>query len=149
MVVAIQGYLTPPLGTVVLVGVLWERANAIGAVAALAAGGSFGLVRLALATAYSSKECEWDTGSFAYIFVFMNFMHFSIVLTVITACTIVAVSLATEPPPDDTKKLVVNLGGIFTADDDDNKYASWVRPALLGSAGLAMGSAVFLWVYFA
>ena len=106
-------------------------------------------MRLALATVYSSKNCEWEEGSFAHTFVFMNFMHFSIVLTLITAFTIVVVSLNTEPPDEGVKQLVVDLGSILTVNEDDRKYPSWVRSALMGSGALSMALAVFLWVYFA
>ena len=86
---SVQGYISPPIAAVFLFGLLWPRANAAGALAALLTGLVLGVARLSMEA----------TGTDAGWFVDVNFLHFAIVLFVICTAVLFIVSLATAPPP--------------------------------------------------
>jgi SSS family solute:Na+ symporter len=89
---SVQAYISPPIAAVFLIGVLWPRANARGALAALFAGLVLGLGRLVVEVGGVALPValEW--------FATMNFLHFAIVLFVVCAAVLVLVSVWTRPP---------------------------------------------------
>jgi len=89
---SVQAYISPPIAAVFLFGVLWPRANARGALAALFMGLVLGMARLVLELSGASTE------GWLGRLVAMNFLHFAILLFLLCAVVLVAVSLATRPP---------------------------------------------------
>ena len=89
---SVQAYISPPIAAVFLIGVLWPRANARGALAALLTGLVLGSARLVLELNRESLS-GW-AGGLASI----NFLHFAILLFVLCAAVLVLVSLLTRPP---------------------------------------------------
>ncbi len=90
---SVQAYISPPIAAVFLIGILWKRVNAQGAMAALLSGFVLGVLRLVL---------ELNKGSLDGIlltYASINFLHFAIVLFVICSMILVFVSLMTAPPP--------------------------------------------------
>jgi solute:Na+ symporter, SSS family len=89
---SVQAYISPPIAAVFLIGVLWPRANAHGALAALLTGLVLGSTRLVLELNRSSLQGwpQWLAS--------MNFLHFAILLFALCAAVLVLVSLATRPP---------------------------------------------------
>jgi SSS family solute:Na+ symporter len=89
---SVQAYLSPPIACVFLLGVLWARANARGAVATLAIGFVLGMSRLALEAAQvgGGGPLAWFVGS--------NFLHFAFGLFVLSAAVMAVVSVLTAPP---------------------------------------------------
>ena len=83
---SVQAYISPPIAAVFLLGVLWPRANARGALAALFSGLVLGLGRLVVEVGEVAMPAglEW--------FGSMNFLHFAIVLFVVCSATLVLVS---------------------------------------------------------
>jgi SSS family solute:Na+ symporter len=90
---SVQAYISPPIAAVFLVGLLWPRANAKGAVAALALGFVLGFGRLALEL---NAPIGWAP---AAAFAQVNFLHFAVLLFAISVAALVLVSLVTAPPP--------------------------------------------------
>jgi SSS family solute:Na+ symporter len=89
---SVQAYIAPPIAAVFLFGVLWARANAAGASAALAVGAVLGVARL-------TAEALWSGATGAVgAFVGVNFLHFAFLLFVLCAVVLVTVSLMTAPP---------------------------------------------------
>jgi SSS family solute:Na+ symporter len=89
---SVQAYISPPIAAVFLLGVLWPRANARGALAALVTGLVLGLSRLVL-------ELNGTTlPGMAQRLVTMNFLHFAILLFVLCTGVLAVVSLLTQPP---------------------------------------------------
>jgi SSS family solute:Na+ symporter len=89
---SVQAYISPPIAAVFLIGVLWPRANARGALAALLTGLVLGSLRLVLelnGTALSG----WPSALAS-----INFLHFAVLLFLLCAAVLVIVSLCTEPP---------------------------------------------------
>src|SRR5688572_9318976 len=89
---SVQAYISPPIAAVFLIGVLWPRANARGALSALFTGLVLGVGRLML------EVNEVSTSGWLGALVSMNFLHFAILLFVLCAAVLVLVSLATQPP---------------------------------------------------
>jgi solute:Na+ symporter, SSS family len=92
---SVQAYISPPIAAVFLFGVAWPRANRHGAIAALATGAVLGSARFILELNRTSALTQ---SSMIAPFVTMNFLHFAIVLFVVSAVLLVVVSLASEAP---------------------------------------------------
>jgi SSS family solute:Na+ symporter len=90
---SVQAYISPPIAAVFLIGVLWKRVNAKGAMAALLAGFVLGMGRLVA----ELNRASLDGMLLGY--ASMNFLHFAIFLFVVCSVILVVVSLATPPPP--------------------------------------------------
>ncbi|MDX1578112.1 MAG: sodium/solute symporter, partial [Gemmatimonadota bacterium] len=90
---SVQAYISPPIAAVFLIGLLWRRMNATGAMAALLTGFVLGMGRL---VAELSKD---SLSGLLYAYADINFLHFAVVLFVICTGVLVAVSLFTAPPP--------------------------------------------------
>ncbi|PAP74950.1 sodium:solute symporter [Rubrivirga marina] len=88
---SVQGYISPPIASVFLLGLFWSRLNAQGAIASLLTGLVLGVARL------SMEASGVDAG----LFTGMNFLHFAIALFLVCSAVLVAVSLMTAPPPAD------------------------------------------------
>ena len=89
---SVQAYISPPIAAVFLIGVLWPRANAPGALAALLTGLVLGTLRLTLEL-NSASLTGW-----ALAFASINFLHFAVLLFGACAAVLVSVSLCTRPP---------------------------------------------------
>ncbi|HEX9706614.1 MAG TPA: sodium:solute symporter [Steroidobacteraceae bacterium] len=99
---SVQAYISPPIAAVFLIGLLWPRANAKGAIAALAIGFVLGFGRLILEL---NAPISWGPAA-AYAEV--NFLHFAVLLFAISAAALIGVSLATAPPaPDRVRDLTI------------------------------------------
>jgi SSS family solute:Na+ symporter len=124
---AIQGYLAPPIFVVFFLGVLWKRTNAQGALAALVVGFAMGLFRMAVDTpvtlGLSGFENGYAPGSFLWICNNIYFQYFSVLITVVSAGVMIAVSLATSPP--DEAKIRSLTFGTETAEDRARTRAGW------------------------
>ena len=89
---SVQAYISPPIAAVFLIGVLWKRVNAKGAMAALLAGFVLGMGRLAAELGKGSLD------GMLLGYASMNFLHFAVFLFVVCSVILVVVSLATPPP---------------------------------------------------
>lgn len=95
---SVQAYISPPIAAVFLIGLLWQRVNATGAMAALLTGFVLGMGRLL---------AELNKGALdglLFRFADMNFLHFAVVLFVTCTAVLVVVSLLTAPPPAEKVK---------------------------------------------
>lgn len=91
---SVQGYISPPIAAVFLLGIAWRRINGAGALAALLGGAVLGLARLVLELAKGSLA----EGSLLYLYADVNFLHFAVMLFLVCAALLVVVSLATAAP---------------------------------------------------
>ena len=90
---SVQSYISPPIAAVFLLGLFWRRMNAKGAMAALLLGLVLGAARLV---------AELNKGSLSgalFTFADINFLHFAVLLFLVSVAVLVVVSLATPPPP--------------------------------------------------
>jgi len=92
---SVQAYISPPIAAVFLIGVLWPRANRQGAIAALVAGAILGAVRFIFEL---NRGSSLVTGSsLLSTLVAINFLHFAILIFVVSSAILVVVSLVTQP----------------------------------------------------
>ncbi len=90
---SVQGYISPPIAAVFLLGLFWKRLNATGAITSLLSGSTLGLLRLV-------GELNKDSlGGFLYWFADINFLHFAALLFVVCALILIVVSFLTPAPP--------------------------------------------------
>src|SRR5437667_4961350 len=92
---SVQAYIAPPIAACFLLGVLYPRLNGTGAVAALWTGLVIGTARLVLELARS----DLGSGTVWYWFATINILHFAALLFALCSGILIAVSLATAPPP--------------------------------------------------
>jgi SSS family solute:Na+ symporter len=92
---SVQAYISPPIAAVFLLGVLWPRGNAKGAMAALLTGFVLGAARLLLEL---NRDALGGSG-LLYSYATINFLHFAVLLFTICTLVLLVVSLATAPPP--------------------------------------------------
>jgi SSS family solute:Na+ symporter len=94
---SVQGYISPPIAAVFLLGVFWKRVNASGALASLGTGFVLGVLRLVLELVNGPQKTGLPDGVWATV-AEINFLHFAIFLFLICVAVLVGVSLATPPP---------------------------------------------------
>ncbi|MDA9773682.1 sodium:solute symporter [Saprospiraceae bacterium] len=103
----VQAYIAPPITAVFLLGILWKRVNAQGAISTLLFGLVIGTLRIvAELTAAEGGSGVWH--SFATI----NFAHMAIFMFIACVIVCVVVSLATKAP--DPEKIKGLAFGTFT-----------------------------------
>ncbi len=141
---SVQAYVSPPIAAVFLMGVFWPRANRHGAIAALGAGAILGTIRFVLELNRTSALAQ---AGFIKPLVEMNFLHFAVVLFVLSTILLIAVSLATQPEP------LTRLRGLTFATLDNYIHASsrargLARLHVAATVVLAL-FVIGLWVHFA
>ena len=116
---AVQGYLAPPIFVVFFFGVFWKRLNARGCLWAMIVGLLLGLFRMAVDTPVTlglfGPGKGYAQGSFLWIINNVNFQYFSILITLVSAAVMIAVSYA-SPEPDYARIRSLTYA---TATDDD------------------------------
>ncbi len=90
---SVQAYISPPIAAVFLLGIMWKRVNAKGAMAALLTGFVLGMLRL------FAELFKPSLSGLVYDYADINFLHFAILLFVICCAVLIGVSLLTPPPP--------------------------------------------------
>jgi SSS family solute:Na+ symporter len=90
---SVQAYISPPIAAVFLFGILWKRASAQGAIAALSVGFVLGIGRLVLELNKSALD------GVLLVVASINFLHFALVLFAASVVTLVVVSLLSPAPP--------------------------------------------------
>jgi len=146
---AVQGYLAPPIFVVFFFGVFWKRLNAKGCLWAMIVGFVVGLFRMLVDTPVTMKlpgfENGYAHGSFLWIINNINFQYFSILITIISAVVMVAVSYLTAAPD------YVHIKGLTfgTATDEDRRLTreSWSWGEVLASV-IVMVFIIGAYVYF-
>ncbi|KFV17987.1 Sodium/myo-inositol cotransporter 2, partial [Tauraco erythrolophus] len=97
---SISSYLQPPVAVVFILGCFWKRANEKGAFWALVIGLVMGFIRMVLDFIYPEPYCG-ETDSRPGVVKYMHYLYFSMVLSTVSALTVLVVSLLTEPPSEE------------------------------------------------
>ena len=126
---AVQGYLAPPIFVVFFFGVFWKRLNAQGALAAMIVGFIIGIFRMLVDTPVTMKlkgfEGGYPSGSFLWICNNINFQYFSVLITIVSALVMIAVSYLTPSPSEEKIR-----GLTFATQTDEHRAvsrSSWNR----------------------
>ena len=133
---SVQSYISPPIAAVFLVGVLWWRANARGAMAALLVGFVVGAGRLLLEMNKSSLSGVW------LAFVRINYLHFALLLFAVSVVIMVFISLLTAAPNRSQVSHLVLWDRLPSAAEKGHTGIN-----VLLSAGVLLVIAA-IWVYF-
>jgi SSS family solute:Na+ symporter len=135
---SVQAYISPPIAAVFLIGILWNRVNAKGAMAALLAGFVLGALRLV--TELSRDSLDGLLLSYAT----MNFLHFAVFLFVVCSVILLVVSLATPAPPAEKTH-----GLTFATKPPvaSTSNAAWRRKDKILSIAL-VACVLAVWIYF-
>jgi SSS family solute:Na+ symporter len=94
---SVQAYISPPIAAVFLLGLFWKRVNGKGAISALLTGFVLGTIRLILEI--NNKLNQLNNDFLIYI-ASINFLHYAIILFVISILVLVIVSLLTDAPSE-------------------------------------------------
>jgi len=121
---AVQGYLAPPIFVVFFLGVFWKRMNAAGALWAMIVGFALGIFRMIVDTPITlGTSTGYPEGSFLWIVNNIYFQYWSLLITIVSAIVMVAVSLASAVP--DEKQIRSLTFSTATAEDKKRTRASW------------------------
>jgi SSS family solute:Na+ symporter len=136
---SVQAYISPPIAAVFLLGVLWRRVNAPGAMAALISGFVLGVGRLV-----AELNKDGLTG-WMQTYATINFLHFAVLLFVICTVILVGVSLVTAPPP--LEKVEGITFDTTQRSTEGPRGRGWRRADLVLSVLLAVFVGA-IWLYF-
>ncbi|XP_029140311.1 sodium/glucose cotransporter 5 [Protobothrops mucrosquamatus] len=96
---SVTSYLAPPVTAVFLLAVFWKRANEQGAFWGLTVGLAVGLSRMVLEFAYPVPRCGILDPRPSFVRD-LHYLHFALLLCLLTAVTVVGISWLTPPPPE-------------------------------------------------
>jgi solute:Na+ symporter, SSS family len=92
---SVQAYISPPIAVCFIFGILWPRLNGQGAIASLLVGFAMGAMRFVLEVLAKTGHHE---PSIVLGLVGMNFLHYAIVMFVVCALVLIAVSFLCPAP---------------------------------------------------
>ena len=133
---AVQGYLAPPIFVVFFLGVFFKRVNAQGCLWALVVGFALGVFRMAVDTpvtlGLAGFERGYPEGSLLWIVNNVYFQYFSVLITIVSAVVMLAVSYLTDAPD---YRAIRSLT-FETASDEDRRRtrAGWDAREVAASA---------------
>ena len=141
---SVQGYLAPPVFVVFFFGVFWKRLNAQGCLWAMIIGFVIGLFRMGADTLVTTGTV-FQENSVLWIVTTIPFQYFSVLITIISAVVMVAVSYATAAP--DYGRITGLTFATATSEDRAKTRASWGRKEVLASL-VIMACITFAYLYF-
>ncbi len=146
---SVQGYLAPPIFVVFFFGVFFKRLNAKGCWWAMVVGFIMGVFRMLVDTPVTMElpgfKDGYAPGSFLWIVNNIFFQYFSILITIVSAVVMVAVSYMTAPPPEAQIRSLTF--GTSTAEDKRKTRASWDWREVAASA-FVLAAIVGAYLYF-
>jgi len=143
----VQAYLAPPIFVVFFFGVFWKRLNSKGCLAALITGFIMGLFRLAVDTPVKlSQNFAYAEGSFLWVINNIFFQYYSLLIFIVCAAVMVAVSRLTETP--DRQKISGLTFSTLTEEHRRTSRSSWGVGDVASSA-LVLTLIVAAYLYFA
>jgi SSS family solute:Na+ symporter len=152
---SVQAYISPPIAACFVLGILWPRLNASGAISSLLTGFVLGATRFLLELADRAAGGRFESSVARWI-IDMNFLHYAIFMFVVCSLVLVMVSMMTPAP--DRKQ----LAGLTFATVDDKMETTVVgqpqrKPAQetpverrinIAASLLLLATVIGLWIYF-
>ncbi len=131
----VQAYIAPPIAAVFLLGLLWKRVNASGAITTLVVGFIAGMAKLLLELRPDGLPAPlaWLAG--------VNFLYFGFALFVACVVLLCTVSVVTAPPSRST------LAGLTFGSRPAGAARTWTTMDLVHSA-IIVGLVVTIMAYF-
>jgi solute:Na+ symporter, SSS family len=121
---SVQAYISPPIASCFILGILWPRLNAQGAISSLLTGFVLGATRFVLEIMDRGAGGRFENADIRWL-IDINFLHYAILMFVICSLVLIIVSLMT-PAPDRRK-----LAGLTFATVDEKMDLVSVRTAML------------------
>ena len=118
---SVQAYISPPIASCFILGILWPRLNGTGAISSLLTGFVMGASRFILEIADRAAGGRFSSPAIRWL-VDMNFLHYAIFMFVV--CSVVLVGVSLMGPAPERKK----LAGLTFATVDDKIDTIAVRP---------------------
>ncbi|HJU74720.1 MAG TPA: sodium:solute symporter [Gemmatimonadaceae bacterium] len=138
---SVQAYIAPPIAAVFLLGILWRRLNATGAMAALITGFVLGMGRLIAELGKQGLSGALRT------YADINFLHFAVLLFIVCSFVLVVVSLMTPPPPAEKVEGLTFARAPAGAITEPSGAPTTKRRDMLLSFGLIL-CVLAVWLYF-
>src|SRR5579864_5454732 len=146
---SVQGYLAPPIFVVFFFGVFFKRLNAHGALWAMIVGFALGLFRMLVDTPVTlgvgGFQNGYSQGSFLWIVNNIYFQYFSVLITIVSAVVMVAVSYMTAQPDYTTIQSLTF--GTATQEDIRRTRAGWSWKEVVTS-GVVLVCILGAYLYF-
>jgi SSS family solute:Na+ symporter len=152
---SVQAYISPPIASCFVLGILWTRLNGTGAISSLLTGFVLGASRFVLELADRGTGGKFESSVVRWI-VDMNFLHYAIFMFVVCSVVLVAVSLMT-PAPDRRKLAGLTFATVDEKMDTIPMHGIARKPAketptermvnIVFSLGL-LATVIGLWIYF-
>jgi SSS family solute:Na+ symporter len=153
---SVQAYISPPIAACFILGIFWPRLNGRGAISTLLVGFVLGATRFTFEVLDKSRHFS---APFVRVLVDMNFLHYAILMFIICAVVLVAVSL-TAPAPTREKLAGLTFATVGAMLETTKVPASPGRRVLLARETLLehrmniifslllVALVVGLWIYF-
>ncbi|PEN12971.1 sodium transporter [Longibacter salinarum] len=160
---SVQGYISPPIAAVFLLGIFSKRVNARGAMASLLSGFVIGALRLVMELVNGPAGDSLPSGTLLETFAEMNFLHFAFFLFVVCVLILIGVSILTGAPSghkvagltfatadEDVAGLSEEARAdiaVATASSDGDDDGAWQRLDVQFTIALLVAVAA-IWIYF-
>jgi len=152
---SVQAYISPPIASCFVLGILWPRLNGSGAITSLLTGFVLGATRFILELADRGSAGHFASPVARWI-IDMNFLHYAIFMFVVCSVVLVAVSLMSKAPER------AQLAGLTFATVDDKLDTTTVsapqrkpahetpteRRVNIFFSLLLLATVIGLWIYF-
>ncbi len=137
---SIQAYVSPPIAAVFLLGLMYQWVNAKAAIITLWSGFALGMLRLVLEYLAGADIMQFSQGSLFNLLLEINFLHYAILLFLISVTILVTVSKLTPPPN------LNQIQGLCLQTSEKRKIV-WSSMDVRLSMGL-IGLVLILWFVF-
>jgi len=152
---SVQAYISPPIASCFILGILWTRLNGAGALSSLLTGFVMGTVRFVLEISDRAAGGRYTSPAIRWV-VDMNFLHYAIFMFVVCSLVLIVVSLMT-PAPERRKLAGLTFATVDEKMDTVAVPTPDVKPAketalehtinIFFTAAL-VATVVGLWIYF-
>uniref|UniRef100_A0A3P8YKS8 Sodium/mannose cotransporter SLC5A10 n=1 Tax=Esox lucius TaxID=8010 RepID=A0A3P8YKS8_ESOLU len=146
---SVTSYLAPPVTAVFSLAIFWTRTNEQGAFWGLMVGLVVGVCRMVLEFAFPPPRCGIHDDA-PSVLRSVHYLHFAIILCILSAAVVVVISLLTPPP---TEEQVCNLTWWTLIEEEQRqiplqKSVFWSRFCCI-NAILLISVNIFLYAYYA
>jgi len=152
---SVQAYISPPIAACFVLGILWTRLNAGGAISSLLTGFILGAVRFVLELMDRGRGGHYFENGLLRWIVDMNFLHYAIFMFVVCSLVLIVVSLL-GPAPE--RKKLAGLTFATVGEKMDVSFTTGGRKPAAETPGehrinvafsvLLVATVVGLWIYF-
>jgi SSS family solute:Na+ symporter len=145
---SVQAYISPPIAACFVLGILWPRLNAQGAISSLLTGFVLGAARFVLEIMDRLPGGPFENRLLRAL-IDLNFLHYAIIMFVICCLVLIGVSALTPPPE---RKKIAGLTFATVGEKMElipvTPDALRFKPAAETALERRINTVIGLWVYF-